>query len=149
MDPITLGAVLIAVLTGASEAVGGQLWAGVSSLVRRPLRGGKGPGSGPSAARSGETELTALQQSPHDQRKAVALAEALLDRAHADTEFERALREWWERAAPVLEKTGSVTNTISGGTFSGPVLQGRDFSNITFGAAPSPPAPRPGDADGR
>jgi hypothetical protein len=38
MDPVTVGAVLLAVATGVSEALGGQLWAGVVSLVRRPLR---------------------------------------------------------------------------------------------------------------
>jgi hypothetical protein len=38
---------------------------------------------------------------------------------------------------------------ITGGDFRGPVLQGRDFSGLTFGASPAPPAPRPGDPDGR
>ena len=36
MDPITLAAVLAAVVTGASEALGGQLLTGLVSLVRRP-----------------------------------------------------------------------------------------------------------------
>jgi hypothetical protein len=39
-----------------------------------------------------------------------------------------------------------VTNTISGGNQYGPVLQGRDFNNLTFGAAPDPPVP-PEDPD--
>ena len=39
MDPVTVGVVLVAVATGVSEALGGQLWAGVVSLVRRPQRG--------------------------------------------------------------------------------------------------------------
>ncbi|MEV0265016.1 hypothetical protein AB0I49_27255 [Streptomyces sp. NPDC050617] len=37
--------------------------------------------------------------------------------------------------------TGSVTNTVSGGVQHGPVVQGRDFSNLTFhssGAAVAP-----------
>ena len=38
MDPVTIGAVLLAIITGTSEALGGQLWASVVSLVRRPLR---------------------------------------------------------------------------------------------------------------
>ena len=42
MDPITVGAVLVAVATGVSEALGGQLWAGVVALVGRPWHGGKG-----------------------------------------------------------------------------------------------------------
>lgn len=145
MDPVTVGAVLLAVATGVSEALGGQLWAGVVSLVRRPLRGGKEQAGGVAAAQSGDVELIALQGSPGDQGKAVALAEVLLARAAADPGFGQALREWWEQAEPVREKTGDVTNTISGGTFSGPVLQGRDFTGLTFGATP-PPA-RPGDPD--
>jgi hypothetical protein len=37
-DPVTLGAVLLAVVTGLSETLGGQLWSGVVSLIRHPLR---------------------------------------------------------------------------------------------------------------
>ena len=40
------------------------------------------------------------------------------------------------------EKTGNVTNTVSGGTFSGPVVQGRDFIGLTFGTSPAAPAPQ-------
>jgi hypothetical protein len=145
MDPVTVGVVLVAVATGVSEALGGQLWAGVVSLVRRPQRGRKELAGEVAAARSGDAELTALQGSPGDHGKAVALAEVLLARAAADPGFDQALREWWGQAEPVREKTGDVTSTISGGTFSGPVLQGRDFTGLTFGATP-PPA-RPGDPD--
>ena len=143
MDPVTVGAVLVAVVTGVSEALGGQLWAGVVSLVRRPF-GGKhaAAGGNASAVGPGEAELVALQQSPGDWQKAVALAEVLLARAGADAEFDRALQDWWTQAEPVREKVGNVRNTISGGTFSGPVLLGRDFTGpLTFGAAPTPPAP--------
>ena len=52
-----------------------------------------------------------------------------------------------ERVAPVPEKTGNVENTISGGTFSGPVLQGRDFTGLTFGTSPAAPESRPKDTD--
>jgi hypothetical protein len=142
MDPVMLGAVLLAVVTGVSEALSGQLSAGVISLVRRPLRG-KSAASGDAAAASGETELAALQQAPDDRRRAVALAEVLVARAGADAEFEQALRDWWDQAAPVRASLGNVMNTISGGTQHGPVLQGRDFSNITFGAAPAAPPPSP------
>lgn len=146
MDPVTVGAVLLAVATGVSEALGGQLWAGVVSLVRRPRRGRVGLGELP-ASGSGEAELAALRESPGDKQKAVALAGVLLARAAEDGEFERALTQWWEQAAPVREKSGSVANTISGGTFSGPVLQGRDFSGLTFGASPAAPPSRPKDLD--
>ncbi len=149
MDPITVGAVLVAVATGVSEALGGQLWAGVVALVRRPWPGGKRRGGELPAAGPGEAELAALQATPGDQHKAVALAKVLLARAEGDPVFGQALREWWEQAAPVREKTGDVTSTISGGTFSGPVLQGRDFAGLTFGTAPAAPAPRPGDLEAR
>ena len=51
-----------------------------------------------------------------------------------------------EQASPAREKSGTVTNAISGGTFSGPVVQGRDFTGLTFGASADPPA-RPEDPD--
>ena len=147
VDPVSLGAALLAVVTGVSEALGGRLWEGMVSLVRRPSRG-KGDGSGVTAdARSGEAELLALQASPADQGKAVALAQMLVARADADPGFDRALQAWWEEAAPVRERAGIVVNTVSGGTQQGPVLQGRDFTNLTFGAPPAPPSPLLDDPD--
>ena len=80
MDPLTLAAVLIAVVTGASEAISGQLLTGLASLVRRPWHR-KAPTADPAALPPGRAELTALQQSPRDQRKAVELAQVLLARA--------------------------------------------------------------------
>ena len=90
--------------------------------------------------------MLALQQSPGDRQKAVALAEVLLARAEADAGFDRALRDWWAQAEPVRREIGNVTNSISGGTQYGPVLQGRDFTDLTFGAAPRAPS-GPGDPD--
>lgn len=137
-----MGAVLLAVVTGVSEALSGQLWAGMVSLVRRPSRHKKASGA-EIAVPSGEDEVAALQQAPADGQRAVALAEVLLARADADDGFRQALAGWWEQAGPVWAGIGNVTNTVSGGTQQGPVLQGRDFSNLTFGA-PAPPA-RPKD----
>ena len=140
MDPVTIGAVLLAVITGTSEALSGQLWAGVVSLVRRPLR--RKAAAGHAAVVSGEAELAALQRAPGDQQKAEALAERLLARAATDAEFDQALNGWWDQAEPIRARIGSVvTNTISGGTQHGPVLQGQNFSDITFGASPPPPSP--------
>ena len=98
MDPLTVGAVLLAVVTGASEAVGARLLAGVMSLVRRPPAGKAGAGE---QAVTGEAALATLLQAPADQHKAVALARVLLERAAADAGFDRALRQWWEQAEPV------------------------------------------------
>jgi hypothetical protein len=112
------------------------------SLIRRPLRRKTAPGGNAVAVPSGEAELTALQQAPGDRQKAVALAEVLLARADADDDFKEALVSWWGQAEPVRASIGDVTNTISGGTQHGPVLQGRDFSNLTFGASLArPPVP--------
>ena len=140
MDPVTLGAVLVAIAGGLGSQVGSQLWDGVVSLVRRPFRhktGASGDAAGAAVMPSGEAEVAALDRDPGDQRKAVALADVLLARSGADEEFQRALESWWDQAEPVRLSIGNVTNTISGGTQHGPVLQGRDFSNITFGAAPA------------
>lgn len=146
MDPVAVGAVLLAVVTGASEALGGQLWAGMVSLVRRPSRN-KQRSAGGAAAKSGETELLALQEAPASRENAVALAKVLLARAEADADFEHALREWWKQTEPVRVKIGNVANTISGGAQYGPVLQGRDFTNLTFGAASVPAVSPPKDPD--
>ena len=146
MDPVTIGAVLAAIISGAGGQLGGQLWEGMVSLIGRPFRR-KGAASGDAAAEVvlvGEAELAALQQDPGDQHKALALAEALLSRSSVDDEFRLALESWWQQTEPIRASIATVTNTISGGTQHGPVLQGRDFSNITFGApSATPPVPPP------
>ena len=135
MDPIALSAVLLAVVTGASEALGGQLLSGLAALIRRPWHR-KAAGPEQAALPSGEAELAALRESPDDQCKALRLAEILLARSGADAEFGQRLQNWWVQAEPLRDSTGDVTNAISGGAQHGPVLQGRDFSNITFGTPP-------------
>ena len=136
-----VGAVVLAVVTGASEALGGQLLERLSSLVKRPSR--RRAAGGPGPVSSGEAELAVLRQDRDDQRTAVALAEVLLARAADDSEFGQALRQWWAQAEPVRASLGEVTNTVSGGTQHGPVLQGRDFTNLTFGASSAPPPAPP------
>lgn len=142
MDPVTVGAVLAAVAGGAGGALGSQLWAGLSALVRRPFHSDHtSAGETVVLASSGEAELVVLEQAPSDEARAVALAKALVARAEADGEFREALQTWWEQASQI-QVGGDVANTISGGTQHGPVLQGRDFSGLTFGcpAVPSVPA---------
>ena len=142
MDPVTIGAVLLAVASGAGEGLGKQLWDGMVALVRRPFRrqaATKGHVAAPDPVPAGNAQLTAFQQAPTDREKAIALAEALLVRSAADADFWQALESWWRKAEPIRASVGNVTNTVSGGTQQGPVLQGRDFSNITFGAAPATP----------
>ena len=144
MDPVTIGAVLAAVVGGAGGALGSQVWAGISALVRRPFHRAQAVGDPADPLPSGSAELAALEQAPADQGRAVALAEVLVARADADGEFREALEAWWKQASQVRVGGGDATNSISGGTFQGPVLQGRDFSGQTFNTAPpAPPAVPP------
>jgi hypothetical protein len=137
VDPVTLGAVLAAVVGGAGGALGAQVWAGVSALVRRPFHRPHIPaGAADTQPRSGEAELVALAQAPGDQARGIILAEVLLGRAGADEEFRLALPEWWEQASQ-FQVSGSTANSISGGTFHGPRLQGGDFTGLTFGSTAS------------
>ncbi len=144
MDPVTIGAVLLAIVSGAGGELGTRLWDGAVALVRRPFHR-RAPGEGSAAMPTGDAELAALERAPADERKAVALAAVLVARASTDAEFRQALESWWEQASLVGASEGTVTNTISGGTQEGPVLQGRDFSNVTFGSASAVPlvAPSP------
>ncbi|MGW4627707.1 hypothetical protein [Streptomyces rubiginosohelvolus] len=131
MDPITAAA--LAALAGSvgSEA-GRQAWAGLAALVRRPFRHGTVPEPTTNVlprARSGELELAALQEDSTDLNRAQALATALHVRAALDEDFRLRLEEWWQG---VQVAGGEVHNSVSGGTQYGPVIQGRDFSNLTF-----------------
>jgi hypothetical protein len=131
MDAATISAVVLAILGGVAGEAGGKLWDGLIALVRRP---GRDRPSKAGALPSGMAELAALEQAPANGKLATALSEALLVRADADSDFRRELESWWTQASQVHSDLGNVTNTISGGTQHGPVLQGRDFSNISFGA---------------
>jgi hypothetical protein len=140
--------VLLAIVSGVGGKLGEQLWENVVSLVRHPFfrrTAGGAESTAPKVAVPplGEAELAALQQDPGDQHKAVALAQALLSRSGSYDEFRRALGSWWEQAEPIRASIGNVTNTISGCTQHGPVLQGRDFNSIIFSAPPATPPVAP------
>lgn len=144
MDPVTIGAVLLAVAGGVGGGLGSSLWTGVGALVRRPFRRHQ-EASGGSASSSGEQELAAFERAPADEQRAQALARVLVTRSEADPEFRQVLQAWWDRAAPIRDVV--VVNTISGGAQYGPVLQGQNFSGLTFGpsAVPPPSATPPAD----
>lgn len=148
MDSVTIGAVLAAIAGGAGGALGGQVWAGLSALVRRPFRQAHTAGEAETPLSSGEEELAALEQAPGDERRAVALAEVLVARADADDEFREVLATWWEQARHVRIGSADVSNTVSGGTQYGPVLQGRNFSGLTFGSSAGPPPTAPAQDPG-
>ncbi len=145
MDPVSMG-LLTALAGGAGGELGRQAWTGLGELVRRPFRrgGAVGPeGSAPERSApggsapegSGEAELARLARDPGDAAAARALSVALHRRAAADAEFEERLRRWDEAARRISLTDGDVHNSISGGTFSAPVIQGRDFTGTTFGTS--------------
>ncbi|GLP65736.1 MULTISPECIES: hypothetical protein [unclassified Streptomyces] len=122
MDPIS-ASLLVAAATGAGGEMGRQLWSALRGLVR----------TGPA---TGEAELTALSEDPQDMERARALSAALNRRAEQDPSFRAHLTHWQQQAHLLRTGDGDTHNTISGGTQSGPVVQGRDFSGITFNAPP-------------
>lgn len=143
MDPITAAA-LAALAGGLSGEAGRQAWQGLSALVQRPFRrGGAEELVEDSGVSTGEVELAALETDPASPERAQALATALGVRAALDGEFGRLLEEWREQARP--SSTSEVHNHISGGTQHGPVLQGRDFSSITFDMRPGAPSAGPAE----
>ncbi|MCX4884748.1 hypothetical protein [Streptomyces sp. NBC_00847] len=140
MDPVSV-MLLVALARGAGGEAGRQVWAGLSALVRRPF--GRDGGGQALVVSSGEAELVRLAEDPGDQGRAQALSTALAVRAAVDEDFRTYLAAWQERANLVRTGDGAVTNTVSGGTQNGPVVQGRDFSNLTF-TTPPPAQPSSG-----
>jgi hypothetical protein len=130
MDPISV-ALLVALAGGAGGEIGRQSWVALTSLVRRPFQREETMES-LSDVGSGELELRRLEQAPADTSRAQALSVALNARAASDEHFRTELDRWYEQAKNVGVSGGEVHNAISGGTFNGPVMQGRDFSGITF-----------------
>lgn len=143
MDPVSVG-LLAALAGGAGGEVGRQAWAGLSALVRRPFQRGQDTTAG-SAISSGEVELARLEHAAADPARAQALSTALAVRAALDPDFQAGLQRWHEQARLVRTGDGEVHNEISGGTFYGPAVLGRDFSGVSFTTPPpttpsSPPA---------
>lgn len=82
---------------------------------------------------------------PADEDALAALRLAVRKALAADAGLYGEVREMLAQAG--VSAAGNVSNTISGGTFRGPVMQGRDFTGPTFGAAPAPPSASPKDPD--
>jgi hypothetical protein len=133
MDPIS-ASLLVAAATGAGGEMGRHLWSALRGLVR----------SGPA---TGEAELAALSQAPDDVERARALSEALNRRAEQDPTFRADLTQWQQQAHLLRIGDGNAHNAISGGTQHGPVVQGRDFSGITFNTPVQGRPPHPPSAD--
>jgi hypothetical protein len=131
MDPVSV-ALLGALAGGAGGEAGRQAWVALSALVRRPFRRDR-EADGPAAV-TGEAALSRLSGCPDDLDCAQHLSAALASRAAADDSFAVDLRRWHDSARLLQIRKDSISNEISGGSFSGPVIQGRDFSQINFGA---------------
>ncbi|MER7894624.1 hypothetical protein ABTX62_00290 [Streptomyces sp. NPDC096046] len=84
--------------------------------------------------------MAALGQAPDDQARARVLSATLAARTLLDPDFDAGLRQWHEEARLIPTEGGDVRNSISGGNQYGPVLQGRDFSGLSFSTQPPPPA---------
>jgi hypothetical protein len=98
MDPVTVGAVVLAIVSGVASEAADRLWDGLRRLVRRSPEGQPG-GMDPAATLpDGIAELVALEQAPTNVR-AVALAETLVARAGADTAFRQELETWLAQAS--------------------------------------------------
>ncbi|WP_327750009.1 hypothetical protein [Streptomyces europaeiscabiei] len=124
MEPILIRPELL--IRIATDAAHGSLWEALRGLVRRPA-----PGD------SAEPELAAFEESPADPRLARALIAALVQRAAQEAAFGAALERWGDIAEDEGGRVGRVTNTISGGTFQGSVIQGRDIHGVNvFNAQP-------------
>ncbi|MFJ4648180.1 hypothetical protein ACIP6Q_32270 [Streptomyces bobili] len=132
MDPIS-AALLTALAGGVGGEAAKQAWAWLRALVRRPAA---------ADSASGEAELDALEQAPADVDRAQALSTTLAQRAAADPEFRTELEQWHQQVQVSKTGTGDAHSEISGGTQHGPVLQGRDFTGLTFGSPQPPPPPR-------
>ncbi|MFI5901822.1 hypothetical protein [Streptomyces cyaneofuscatus] len=144
MDPITAAA-LAALAGGLGGEAGRQAWQGLTALVRRPFGQAatqRTQNDGTPQVSSGELEVVALEGDPADPMRAQALATALGVRAALDGEFRGLLDEWWQRTQ--ASSSSDVHNTISGGTQNGPVLQGRDFSSLTFNTTRTAGSPNRG-----
>jgi hypothetical protein len=80
-------------------------------------------------------------------RGAPAYGVSLLESGRKCTEIEHRTKVLEEIIRGLEERPevsgGDVTSTISGGTQYGPVVQGRDFTDLTFGSPAPPPRTRP------
>jgi hypothetical protein len=104
-------------------------------------------GGAPPQLGSAEEESLCLAQAPGDQADTQVLSVALAERARSQPAFDVALAQWSQRIAPLTAEWDAVHNTVSGGTFHGPVVQTRDLSSLTFNSPSSvdehPLAPTP------
>lgn len=130
MDGVS-AALILAVAGGAGGAVGDQAWRGLVALVHRPARGTTAP-------QSGDAQLDRLRQTPGDEESAAELAQVLTERASVDQSFQSALGTWRCSAEELYptHRVGTIHNSVSGGTFHGPVIQTGGSVHFSEGTPP-------------
>lgn len=139
MDPVSAEA-LAALAGGAGGEMGRQALTTLANLLRRTRRTSV---QRTDATGSGEEELHCLSQTPDDQDAARALSGILAERSVADPAFRAALEDWQRQNHHLTAEHNTVHNTVSGGTFHGPVLQAGDLSGITITSQSTPAAQPP------
>lgn len=139
MEPISTG-ILLALAGGAGGEAGREVFTRLAALVRRPFRSS----TEATNVTTGEAELEALRQSPTNPQLAQALAAVLAERAARDADFHGRLHTWEGQARQIHIDPSEVNNTISGGTQSGPVIQGRDMYGFSFSSSAAPTDRREG-----
>ncbi|WP_321170676.1 hypothetical protein [Embleya scabrispora] len=135
--------------SGAATLVGlmvSESWAQARTrLAAFFTRTGSEPSTTEQQLDAAQGELTTARAAGNDIVAADIEAEwrTRLRRAlQADPAAAAELRALLDELAPLTETPAAapVTNTITGGTQHGPVLQGRDFSGVTFHTQPPPPS---------
>ncbi|MFH9267825.1 hypothetical protein ACH4KN_26800 [Streptomyces sp. NPDC017546] len=142
--------------SGATAFVGlmvTEAWTQARGRVARFLGGGEDDEAVDAELEASRAELTAARAAADDEAVAdveeewrIRLRRALRANPGAADEL-RALLDELSPHAPAGPAV-SVTNTISGGTQNGPVIQGQNFSALTFNSGRGADAPeqRPGTA---
>ena len=133
VEPVT-AALLLAVATGASEAVSGNAWEGLSSLVHRWYKRGEG-GDGDAV-----DSLDRLRRDNGAADAAERLARALAERAGTNAAFRAELTAWQATAGQVY-----LPSTVITGGSQGTVLTAGRVDNLTIQAPGQPLPGRPAD----
>ncbi|GAA0925173.1 hypothetical protein [Nonomuraea longicatena] len=118
MDAEVVAAVISALLGGAAGEVGRSAWSSLTGLVRRRFG-------------DGSAEAAALESAESaDSQRVIDL---MVERGGADPVFGETLTTWARETQPLLGQTIHNTNTITGGTQTGPVIQTAYIGSLNFG----------------
>ena len=146
MDPVTIGAVLLAIVSGAGTQLGAQLWEGVVSLVRRPFRRKRRRavrGRGCAFGRGGAGGVAAGPGRPAQGGRAGGGAAGP---GAPTSEFGQALQQWW--AQPSRSGPASATSRTRSAAAPSTGRCCRAGTSPTSPSARHPPPPAPPEGPG-